>query len=332
MLIVTGCSSAHEDQSASSDSRDCTQTETICIGLVLEGGFVDDGAFNAAAWAGVQQAAEITGGVAEYLESAGPQAYSENLDAFAKRGFDVIVTTDVGRPELTIEAASANPQTQFIGISQPISGTAANATGVIFDDGQAGYAAGYLAGLMTKTGVVGAVLGSQDVLPLRRFAEGYRLGAQAARPDVAVLLDYNNTSGDSFNDPQWGASTARDQVSRDADVIFGAGGTTGTGALIAVAELPEAGTSLLCIGIDVDQYETVPEARPCLLSSAEKKISAAVIEAITKVLGGTQSPENIVGDIGLAPFHDFEEQVPDEVKSRINDVLAGLASGSISTF
>lgn len=329
VAVTTGCSTTQSSEG--SGSVDCSGDEAVCVGLVLEGGSVDDGAFNAAAWAGVEQAARSAGGVAEYATSSGPQAYTENLAQFAERGFDVIVTTDVGRPELTIEAAAEHPDTRFVAISQEMSVATPNATGLLFRDDQAGYAAGYLAGSMSQTGVVGAVLGSEDVVPLRRFGEGYRLGVLAARPDATVLMDYHNVPGDSFNDPEWGAKTALDQIAQGADVIFGAGGTTGTGALVAVAESPGAGTSLFCIGIDVDQYETVPEARPCLLTSAEKKIADGVADLVMQVIEGVPTPANVDGQTGLAPYRDFAEQVPADVATRVADVIAGLTDGSIST-
>ena len=74
-LLVTGCSSASPTESSSEssptesssasasapqDSEPCADPETFCVGLVLEGGVVDDGAFNAAAWEGVREAAEAT--------------------------------------------------------------------------------------------------------------------------------------------------------------------------------------------------------------------------------------------------------------------------------
>ena len=42
--------------------------------------------------------------------------------------------------------------------------------------------------------------------------------------------------------------------------------------MIEVAKDPGAGTSVFCIGVDLDQYFTVPQAAPCLLTSAEKKL------------------------------------------------------------
>lgn len=335
LLLLAGCAGSSSTPaprgSTAGITGSCEDRETFCIGLALENGVVDDGAFNAAAWAGVQEAATATGGVSEYLETSQGKTYAANLDEFGARGFDVVVTTGVDQPDATIEAASAHPSTRYIGISQDMSDGTANTTGLIFRDDEAGYMAGYLAGLMTKTGTVSAVLGSADVMPLRRFGEGYRQGALAARPDARVIMSYNNDSDDSFSDPTWGSATADQQLADRADVIFGAGGTTGIGALEAVARAPGAGTSLFCIGIDVDQYETVPQARPCLLSSAEKLITAGVSELIIAIHAGEVPERNVEGEVGLAPYHDMADEVPDRVKAQVDAVIVGLNEGSIKT-
>ena len=325
-LIATGCSSSQEASEPS--AADCG--EGFCIGLVLDGGVIDDGAFHAAAWQGVQAAAESAGGTAEYLGSEDADAYAANIAAFAERGFDVIVTTFVALPEVTVDAAAAYPDSRFIGVSQDMSGATPNAIGLVFSDDKAGYAAGYLAGLMTQTGTVGAVLGSEEVIPLKRFGEGYRLGALAARPDATVIMDYS-TAADSFNDPDWAAATTTEQLAAGADLVFGAGGTTGTSALLTVAAAPGAGESVYCIGIDIDQYFTVPDARPCLLTSAEKKIAEGVEAIIADIVAGSPPSGNVQGSVGLAPYHDLESRVPAEVQQQVLEVIAGLDAGSIST-
>jgi len=40
---------------------------------------------------------------------------------------------------------------------------------------------------------------------------------------------------------------------------------------------------------------------------------------------------NFVGDVGLAPFHDFDSEISDEIKARLEEIKAGLLDGSIST-
>jgi basic membrane protein A len=60
-------------------------------------------------------------------------------------------------------------------------------------------------------------------------------------------------------------------MDQGADVIFGCGGITGNGAIIAAADV-----GVYAIGVDTDQYLTVPEAAPRMLSSAMKLITPGV--------------------------------------------------------
>ncbi len=113
-----------------------------------------------------------------------------------------------------------------------------NLAGLIFDEDKAGYLAGALAALMSKSGTIGAVLGTDVVPPVWRFGEGYKAGAKSVKPAIKVNVVYHNDVGfdKTFTDPEWGKTTAISMIDKGADVIFGAGGKTGNGALLGCAE------------------------------------------------------------------------------------------------
>ena len=155
-----------------------------------------------------------------------------------------------------------------------------NLTGLIFHEDQSGYLAGALAAQLSETGTIGAVLGTDLVPPVVAFKEGYEAGAKAINPDINIISTYHPGGMDvAFTDPEWGAATARQAMDQGADVIFGAGGITGNGALQEVATAAEAGDTVFCIGVDTDQWETLPAAHSCLVSSAMKLIAPGVIES-----------------------------------------------------
>jgi len=110
-------------------------------------------------------------------------------------------------------------------------------------------------------------------------------------------------------------------------VIFGAGGKTGNGALIETA----GASGLYCIGVDTDQWETVPEAHPCLISSAMKLITPGVFGLIQAAQDGSFPKGNFVGTVGLAPFHDFDADVAADIKTKLEEIDKGLQDGSIET-
>jgi len=120
-------------------------------------------------------------------------------------------------------------------------------------------------------------------------------------------------------------------IDEDADVIFAAGGLTGTGALIAACDAEK-----LAIGVDTDQYETLPEAQSCLVSSATKNIVKAVQDSLLRIAAGAFTPGFHTDDastngIGLAPYHDQADRVTPEIQTLLDETFQGLADGSVET-
>lgn len=160
------------------------------------------------------------------------------------------------------------------------------------------------------------------------FKVGYEAGALYINPDITVISTFHPGGMDvAFTDPEWGATTAAQAIGQNADVVFGAGGKTGNGALIETA----SHEGVFCIGVDSDQWGTVPEAHPCLVSSAMKLITPGVFDLIKLAKEGNFPAGNFVGAVGLADFHDFDATVPQEVKDKLAEIDAGLKDGSIST-
>ena len=79
-------------------------------------------------------------------------------------------------------------------------------------------------------------------------------------------------------------------IDKGADVISGAGGKTGNGALLACAE-----KNVYAIGVDTDQYLTVPEAQKVMLTSAMKLIVPGVFDLIKAAQDGKWVDGNVYG-------------------------------------
>jgi basic membrane protein A and related proteins len=301
------------------------------VGLVTDVGRLDDKSFNESAWRGAQDGAKAIGGESRAIETQDPNDYQKNINQFVTEGYDVIVTVGFALGEATIEAAKANPNVHFIGVDQFQAEEVSNVTGLVFEEDKAGFLAGALAGLYSKSGNIGAVLATDLVPPVYRFGEGYRAGIQHVKPDANLQLVYHSDVGieKTFTDPEWGKATALSMLDQGVDVLFGAGGLTGNGALFAVAERKDSGA--VAIGVDTDQYFTVPEAQPVLLSSAMKIIDKGVADLIRQVSEGTIKGGNYNGEVGLAPFHDFDDDVSDEIKTRLEEIRQQLDDGTLKT-
>jgi basic membrane protein A len=309
---------------------DCASEEVFCVGLVTDIGKINDKSFNQSAWEGVKLAQKELGAQAQYIETANSKDYTKNIAAFGDIHYDVVVTVGYSLGDATSAAAAKYPDTDFIGVdqfqSEPVEGVA----GLNFPEDQAGFLVGALAAMMSKNHKVGAVCGPDAVPAVWRFGEGYKAGAayadelQDTSTEVYVL--YHSYDDKAFVDPAWGTETATSMIAQGADVVFGCGSVTGNSAIITAAQ-----ADAYAIGVDSDQYLTLPEAAPRMLSSALKLITPGVFELLKLSREGAFPSGNYYGDVGYAPFHDLENEVPGDVKAEMENIKAGLLDGSIQT-
>ncbi|HET9908711.1 MAG TPA: BMP family ABC transporter substrate-binding protein [Anaerolineales bacterium] len=310
----------------------CADAETFCVGLVTDVGKVNDKSFNQSAWEGVQRAQSELGATVQYIETADSKDYEKNIATFADESYDVIVTVGFGMGEATVKSAGLYPDIKFIGVDQFQAEETAGVAGLNFPEDNAGFLVGALAAMMSKSNKIGAVCGTDVVPPVWRFGEGYKAGAAYADgmmgTTTEVFVVYHSDVGfdKTFTDPEWGAQTAQSMMDQGADAIFGCGGITGNGAITAAAQ-----AGAYAIGVDTDQYLTLPEAAPRMLSSAMKLITPGVFDLIKTAKDGTFTSGNVFGDAGYAPFHDLDSEVPAEVKAEMDKINAGLLDGSIKT-
>ncbi len=314
-------------------SPDCASEDVFCVGLVTDIGKVSDKSFNQSAWEGVQQAEKDLGALVQYIETADAKDYAKNISTFADESYDVIVTVGFNLREHTRTAAGTYPKTKFIGVDQDqFEGTIENLAGLVFPEDNAGFLVGALAAMMSKAHKIGAVCSTDLAPPVWRLGEGYKAGAAYADElngtNTVVIVVYHSDVGfdTTFIDPEWGATTATSLMNQGADAIFGCGGITGNGAITAAAQ-----SGAYAIGVDSDQYLTLPKVAPRMLSSAVKLITPGVAELIKLAKDGPFPGGNYSGDVAYAPFHDLENEVPTEVKTTMEQINAGLRDGSIET-
>lgn len=313
-------------------AADCTSDQVFCVGLVTDVGKINDKSFNQSAWEGVQQAEKELGAKIQYIETTDAKDYAKNIATFGDEAYDVIVTVGFNVGEATDAAAATYPKIKFIGVDQSQAADVPGVAGLVFPEDQAGFLVGALGAMMSKSNKIGAVCGTDAVPPVWRYGEGYKAGAAYADAQngttTEVFVVYHSDVGfdKTFTDPEWGAATAKAIVDEGADVVFGCGSLTGNSAIITAAQ-----SGAYAIGVDADQYLTLPAAAPLMLTSAMKLITPGVFELIKLSKDGNFPSGNYLGEVGYAPFHDVENKVPDDVKATMEKIKAGLLDGSIKT-
>ncbi len=309
---------------------DCTSENVLCVGLVTDIGKINDKSFNQSAWEGLQRAQEELGAQIQYIETVDPKDYAKNIAAFGDLGYDVIVTVGYDLGDATVAAAATYPNTDFIGVDQFQTEIVDGVAGLNFPEDKAGFLVGALAALMSKNHKIGAVCGTDAIPAVWRFGEGYKAGAiyadQLKSTTTEAFVIYHSDDDKAFIDPEWGATTAKAMLNQGADVIFGCGSLTGNSAIKVAAQ---AGAYV--IGVDSDQYFTLPEAAPRMLTSAMKLITPGVFDLIKLSKEGAFPSGNYFGSVSYAPFHDLENEVPADVKAEMEQINAGLQDGSIET-
>jgi basic membrane protein A len=322
-----------EEPSAAPEGITCDTP--ISVGLVTDVGRVNDKGFNQSAYEGMEAAkAEApTCFETEYIETTSQSDYAPNIAQFTDSGSDVVIGVGFLLGDALGDAAKANSDIKFIsvdGVPNPGHDESwmTNGESLFFAEDEAGYLAGVLAASLSKSGHIGVVGGLVVVPPVERFVEGYINGAKSVNPDIQADFVYTT----SFVDPPQGSNAAQQMIDSGADIIFGAGGLTGNGALEAACQAD----GVLAIGVDTDQYETLPSVQSCIVSSATKNIVEAVKNSLLRIAQdqftpGFHTDNAATKGIGLAPFHDKDADVPADVRALLDETFAGLADGSIKT-
>lgn len=88
------------------------------------------------------------------------------------------------------------------------------------------------------------------------------------------------------------------------------------------------------IGVDSDWFLSVPTFSDVILTSVLKKIDVSVFDTIKAGVDGSFAGGTIVntmatGGIDLAPFHDADSLVPDELKAEVEQIKAAIIDGSL---
>ena len=297
------------------------------LGVVTDIGQLEDKSFNEFSWKGAQDGAAAIGAPKpQVIVTKDVADYKQNIQQFVDQKYDVIITIGFLIGSETGKAAKANPNIQFFGIDQFVADPAPpNYQGLLFNEAQAGYLAGIVAGTITKSGKIGAVGGRSDVPPVVNYIKGYGNGAKSVKPDVKVSVNYT----EDFNAPDKGEASAKTMIGQGVDVIFQVAGLTGAGALRAACSAKIYG-----IGVDVDQYQSLPDAKQCIVTSAEKHLQVAAREAIKRFKAKGKQGGNFFNDakndgIGASPIRNLSP-VPAGLEDKLKAAIDAMKAGTLN--
>ncbi|MGB1249158.1 MAG: extracellular solute-binding protein [Candidatus Promineifilaceae bacterium] len=253
---------------------------------VTDVGGIDDKSFNATAWVGAQNAAEATGGEAQYLESQQQTDYERNIGAFIDDGCDLIVGVGFLLGDAIAAAAETNPDQNFTIIDFAYDPTIPNVVGQVYASNQPAFLAGMIAADSSETGIVG-VYGGINIPPVTDFMDGFVLGVayynELNGTEIEVLgWDIEDQDGlfiGNFESTDDGRTTAESLMDEGADVIFPLAGAAGLGSGAAIMERGNA----WMIGADTDWRVSAPEFADITLTSTLKRMDISMVDVAMMV-------------------------------------------------
>jgi basic membrane protein A len=307
--------------------------EGFQAGMVSDTGGIDDRSFNATSWHGMELAQEELGSGVAFLESQQQTDYAVNITQFIDQGYGIIVTVGFLLAEDTATFAQENPDVPFAIVDHTYDPPFPNVLGLSFATDEAAFLAGYVAAGMTQTGVVGT-FGGIEIPTVTIFMVGLQSGVEYYNEvhgtDVQVL-GMNLFTG-NFESTDDGRRFAEDLIAEGADIVMPVAGPVGLGTAAAIQENP--GTML--IGVDTDWCISAPDYCDVTLTSVVKNMDVAVAEAVRMAYEGTFEGGIYVGTlendgVGLAPYNEFDADVPAELKAEVEEVAAEIIAGNIDT-
>ena len=308
--------------------------ETLC--LVTDLGRVNDGTFNQFAHEGALEAADEYDLEYKWIETQAETDYEANIQTCIDEGFEVIITVGFLIADATHGAAADNADVYFLGVDQFVMDGPANYVGIQFREDQSGFLAGVLAAQVAASvdsDTIAGVYGI-DIPPVKKFRNGFEQGARHINPDINTLGVYI----DNFVAPDRGASAAEQFVGEGASVIFGAGGPTGTGGILAAAQ-----AEVYVIGVDQDEYVTSfgsgeTPGSEYIISSAMKRVDQGVYDMVAALAadmmddfpgGGIYLMDVALNGVGLAEKHDAD--IDDAFFEVVAEVAEMMVAGEVST-
>ena len=293
----------------------------IKAGLVTDIGGLNDRSFNFLANKGLEDAESDLGVTGRVFISKSNGDYVPNLQTSAQGQNDLTVSVGFLMGDATATVAGKFPKNNFAIVdfsAAGLKGKPQNVEGLLFKEQEAGYLAGYLAGLWAKDNNANTVstVGGQKIPPVDHYIAGFQKGATDANPQIKTLNGYSQ----DFVDQAKCKEIALNQIAQGSKVVFQVAGQCGLGALDAAKEKKVQG-----IGVDADQSYLGPH----ILTSALKKVDVAVFDAIKsaqdgKFKGGSDVIASVKsGGIGLGKLGPAGEKYADQIKKVHDDIASG---------
>ncbi|WP_430420337.1 BMP family ABC transporter substrate-binding protein [Methylibium petroleiphilum] len=235
----------------------------------------------------------------------------------AAQGNKIIFATSFGYMEPMLKVAAEFPDVKF----EHATGYKTAPNMRIYDAKfyEDAYAAGVIAGSMSKSGTIGFV-GSFPIPEVLRNINAYTLGAQSVNPKIKTKVVWVST----WFDPPKEGEAAQSLINGGADVLLQ---NTDSSAVLQTAEK----NGKYAFGWDSDMSAFAPKAH---LASCIVDWGGYYKKAVKDVIDGSWKTERTVWGVkeGQNDLVKVADVVPEATKKKIDEIKAGMKAGSFEVF
>ena len=188
------------------------------------------------------------------------------------------------------------------------------------------YLAGWLAGKMTRSNIVGIVT-SAEPPTWNRMSAGFAQGLKASNPNCKLL--YSVIGEEAYADAAGGKRNTQDQIAVGADVIFGLGDGASFGMLQACStkKAKDGGKAWF---IDVIGDKRSIDKADVLLTSVIMDMSVVYEEVIKSYIDGTYGQQHWVSmNNGAIYLLELNNSVPSSLRQELKEIEEKITSGKI---
>ncbi|WP_302701401.1 BMP family protein [uncultured Actinomyces sp.] len=340
-LALAGCGGGTTSNGGGTTSE-AKDAATFKACAVSDAGGWDDKSFNESAYNGLKAAQDSLGIQINTAESSSDTDFVPNVEAMVSDGCTLIIGVGFNLEQAIHKSAEQNTDLHYALVDSSFTDgqetvTLENGRPLLFNTAEAAFLAGYAAAGMTKTGKV-ATFGGMKIPSVTVFMDGFVDGVDAynkAKGTSVQVLGWdkatqNGSFTQDFDNQTLGKEQAQQFISQGADIIMPVAGPVGLGAAAAA----KADGNTWIIGVDSDWYEANPDYSSIVLTSVMKEIGASVEQSIKDSVDGKFSSDPYVGTlanggVSLAPFHDFDAKVSDELKADLAKLTEDIKSGKL---
>ena len=338
VLSLAACGQAPADKPAGDGNKPAASDFLPCI--VSDMGGFDDKSFNQLSFEGAKKAADELGVELKDVQSNAETEYGPNVTNLVDEGCNAIVAVGFALSQATVEAATANPDVDFILVDDAADNDfngekdAENVKPLLYNTAEAAFLAGYLSAGYSKTGKVGT-FGGMEFPTVTIFMDGFKQGVdhynEVKSKDVKVV-GWDGKTGSftgGFEANPDAKQVAVNILNQGVDVILPVGGPIYQSAQQAIKE---SGKDIALIGADADLFVTDPSTKDVVLTSVLKAMDLSTYQAVLSSGEGEFDAEAYIGTlenegVGIADLHNFADKVDsglqDEVKQLQQDIIDG---------